>query len=257
MSGNPSHTQAPDPEGLLLCSRYAFPPNSLHFCGPEKQSELKGYIHSNTVHTGLADILGHFETLFPYLQLIASRNDIRDPYDKRVVEAYWIGNALLSRVPQKDFARHYHDFIKRKMSYKHKPASQLFELGFPHHTFHVMNIFMQTGHTHVPQTIESMDQCRIKWGKVLSQTNQVNSGKPTYVVSTDKLYLTKHDTVSLQQNEVISAYTIDGQYKKGDTVSLHWGGICSILTKRNLAYLKRYTDAAIRFWNVYTKRDFI
>ncbi len=34
----------------------------------------------------------------PYLQLIARSNDIADPFDARVVEAYWIGNELLDGV---------------------------------------------------------------------------------------------------------------------------------------------------------------
>ena len=86
-----------DQKGISTCARYAFAPNWFHYCGPEKQKDLKAYIQEQRFRSGITDILHHFETLYPYLLLIASENHLNDPFDRRVVEAYWIGNRFLSR----------------------------------------------------------------------------------------------------------------------------------------------------------------
>ena len=50
------------------------------------------------VDGGLTPLLRRFTGALPYLQLIARANAIADPFDARVVEAYWLGNELLDGV---------------------------------------------------------------------------------------------------------------------------------------------------------------
>src|SRR4030042_1170915 len=95
-----------DMQGVMSCSRYSFAPNSLHYCGPERQSDMLGYVQHEAADKGLAEILHRFDTLYKYLVLIASSNHIHDPFDRRVVEAYWVGNNLLARVKTNQFAQH-------------------------------------------------------------------------------------------------------------------------------------------------------
>src|SRR3989338_5875958 len=92
-------------DGIARCSRYAFGPNRLHLCGPEKNREVLSYMSQNASDEGLKQILREFQTLHPYLVSIAQANRIRDPFDDRVVEAYWIGNELLNAIPAKVFHR--------------------------------------------------------------------------------------------------------------------------------------------------------
>ena len=51
------------------------------------------------VDQGLVQLVQAFSGAWPYLELISAGCDIRDPLDQRVVEAYWVGNELLDRVP--------------------------------------------------------------------------------------------------------------------------------------------------------------
>ena len=82
-------------DGVTRCTRYAFGPNRLHMCGPDMNREVLAYMNEGVTDTGLTNILKEFQALHPYLTKIAHTNQIKDPFDSRVVEAYWIGNELL------------------------------------------------------------------------------------------------------------------------------------------------------------------
>src|SRR3989344_7944280 len=172
-----------DRSGLLTCSAYASPPNSLHYCGPEKQNDLLGYQQEQTSDRGLAEIIAEFQTLYPYLTLIAYENNIRDPFDPRVVEAYWIGNDLLTNVSMNKFYYHLRDTLKLKNKVKPKDLELLFgkldDGMLPHHTFHVLNVFTRTGHHSVQHTLETMDACRIGWGTVIQNSSQLTADGKT------------------------------------------------------------------------------
>src|SRR4029079_19764899 len=85
--------------GPLLFARYAYGPNELGYCGPDAASELFGEATSGHAdERTLRELAGQFEGAYPYLRLIAQANDLADPLDARVVEAYWLGNGLLDRV---------------------------------------------------------------------------------------------------------------------------------------------------------------
>ena len=93
-------------DGILRCSRYAFGPNRLHYCGPDANQEILGYIDTDTKDPGLEKLLSGFQTMYPYLKMIADANNIRDAFDDRVVEAYWIGNELLENAAHKQLFTH-------------------------------------------------------------------------------------------------------------------------------------------------------
>ena len=88
--------------GALLFARYAYPPNALGLCGADSPGTLLEYGDAGASDGGLAELARTFEGAWPYLTLIAEANRIEDPLDPRVVEAYWVGNGLLARVPPAD-----------------------------------------------------------------------------------------------------------------------------------------------------------
>src|SRR3989344_3683662 len=102
--------------GLLQCARYSFAPNQLHYCGPERQRDLEAYLELQLTDGGLVGILNQFDTLYKYLRLIASQNLIRHPFDPRVVEAYWLGNSLLTKAKYRPFA----DLLDNQLEFKKK-----------------------------------------------------------------------------------------------------------------------------------------
>lgn len=231
-------------DGIVRCSRYAFGPNRLHYCGPDKSSEIKGYITEETSDGGLTQLLTQFETMYPYLVHIATANKIRDPFDARVIEAYWIGNSLLDKVAKQDFYLHLRDTL----SLKNKLGTKNFSIvetkidqgALPHHSFHVLDIWKRTGHVERDHTLESMDACRISWGVVESVSG------PFITVSSEPLLyvggkLVLGARVSRKLTRLLEAeYDIE-QLKVGNIVSIHWGVICEILTPRQMASLRKYT----------------
>ena len=95
-------TAVPDPGGPLMFVRYAYPPNSLGYCGPADFTAFREYAVAGVVDGGLVQLAQAFAGAWPYLELIAHGCDISDPLDQRVVEAYWVGNELLDKVPLTD-----------------------------------------------------------------------------------------------------------------------------------------------------------
>lgn len=242
-----------DSTGIVACARYAFAPNYYHYCGPEKQRDLTEYVLTGITDRGLGDILHHFETLYPYLLLIASANHIKDPFDKRVVEAYWLGNSLLNTIPKQAFADHLSDtlLLKKKLpKKKYSPMIDHVPDGIPQHTFHVLNVFMRTGHKKIAHTLSTMDQCRIGWGRVEGVINEKSAnlrmtGKATtgtrYIVKTRPLEYTD-GKLQLGSPAVKEMIGIGITPKAGEWVSIHWGYICEILTdekRKNLAFMTR------------------
>jgi len=231
----------PDTSGIAICARYAFAPNYFHYCGPQKQKDLKEYIGTHTTDKGLVAILNHFETLYPYLLFIASQNHIPNPFDPRVVEAYWLGNTLLDHVKISAFANHLTDTLALKKKIPKKEFTPFMDhaaYGTPNHTYHVLNVFIRTGHHVVPQTLATMDSCRISWGQII-EDGLVKTQPLEYVGG--KLQL---------GNPVLKTVTSIGVApQKGQFVSLHWGYICDVLTGVQLRKLQLYTAHALRSAN--------
>lgn len=239
--------------GILSCTTYAFMPNRLAYCGPDKNRDLFEYGATQTVDQGLKEILAEFQTLWPYLRLIAASNQKNDPFDEKVVEAYWIGNELLETTPIKDFYRH----LALTMNFKKRLGRKSFEylvaklpLGAkPHHTFHVLNIFLRTGHHAIQHTLETMDNCRVSWGEVLEvQTDALSVLSQPLILVGQKLKLGQPIVKKIQRS--IAGHSFLPEPKAGDWVSFHWGFACEKLTRRQVRNLTHYTKEAVSLANL-------
>lgn len=274
-------------DGILRCSKYAFGPNRLHYCGPDKNREIfssiqelsrldeicargreasgdvltgtakresqarkrkdrqtRKFVEEKEADDGLVRIMSQFETMYPYLLHIAEANHIKDPLDDRVVEAYWIGNELLEKIPKRKFYAHLLDGLRLKDKFGAKAFNLIagkINLGaVPHHSFHVFDIWRRTGHIEREHTLESMDSCRISLGKIVSVSG------PFITVLTEplayengKLALGKAVEKKLVR-QLESDYDIE-QLKAGDLVSIHWSVICEKITKKQAENLRKYT----------------
>lgn len=240
--------------GLITCCRYAYPPNSLSLCGPiEEKRNLNYYTTHKVWDLGTKEILSQFSTLYPYLSLISYENNLRDPFDIRTVEAYWLGNSLLKNISKKSFAGHLLEKINLKRKMKNKDLTGILDKfkyeSLPHHSFHVLNIYKRTGHIDIPQTIQTMDACLINYGRVL----QILPGK--IKIRTQRLAL-KNEKLFMEKN-IIRTIIPQGEkdkelqsIKPGDHISYHWGYFCQKLTLRQLSNLKHYTSLSIRSANL-------
>ena len=236
--------------GILTCARYSFAPNYYKYCGPDANKKISSYLQNSHANPNLVEILGQFDVLFRYLSLIAHSNNIADPFDSRVVEAYWIGNRLLERIKPSQLGEHllYDQELKKRLPEKMlKWVLEKVPKGAKiHHSFHVFNVFIRTGHLIAPHTIDTIDQCRIGWGKVV----KVQSAKCK--VQSRKLISQNKKLVLIESERELSA-PIDGSIKNklkpGDLVSFHWGFICDKITPQQAKNLAFYTNHNLRLAN--------
>src|SRR6476661_11111120 len=134
--------QATPLAGQVRFIRYAFMPNQLRYCGGDDNRTIFQYGVEQTVDDGLRPLLKKFTGALPYLQLIARSNGIADPFDDRVVEAYWIGNELLDGVE----VRRLYDSLKERFGKQLSPRMLEMVAGkapagaHPHHSFHVFDV---------------------------------------------------------------------------------------------------------------------
>lgn len=231
-----------DLKGLALASRYSYPPNSLSLCGPDKKSDLKHYSVSLQTDKGTIEILSQFSTLYPYLELIAHKNNIHDPFEKSVVEAYWIGNKLLYSIPIKSFI----SCLSRKIDMRAK--IKIANGALPHHSFHVLNVYKRTGHLNIPHTLETMDACLINWGKIIkiNKDSVVIKTKPLRLINNRLQFGTNTDRTVMSQGD---KDTLFKNLDVGDWISYHWGYFCQKLTTIQLHNLIFYTNISIRHAN--------
>jgi hypothetical protein len=239
-------------DGLLRCSRYAFGPNRLHYCGPDANTELQAYIHEGASDPGLEHLLQGFRTMYPYLRLIADANGIRDAFDERVVEAYWIGNRLLDAVRARALYNHLRDVqrVGGRMGpvVLERLGNKAVRGAVPHHSFHVLEVWKRTGHLEREHTLESMDACRVSWGAVKSADGPfLTVEMQPLVLSNGKLSL--GDPVEQRITRSLGAELDIDTVRPGQIVTMHWGVPCEVIAPFKAAELKRRTLEHIRFAN--------
>lgn len=235
--------------GALLFGRYAFPPNRLGYCGPDDHRALFEYVSSGTTDGGLLELERRFDGAYPYLRLIAQANGISDPFDGRVVEAYWIGNTYLERVAASPFYESLKARFGNRMNAREFTwlSSELEHGARPHHNFHVFDVYRRAGLTRdrgASIALDRMESCRISWGEVIAAEGAVLVVRRAAIALVD-------DKLSLSEPRVIRvARQIDGRgfadgAKVGDTVSIHWDWVCEVLTPSKLERLQRNTQRAM------------
>lgn len=240
-------------EGIMRCSRYSFGPNRLHYCGPDANKELHDLIEGGEDNFGLSSLLKQFKTLFPYLRQIAHANNIKDPFDSRVVEAYWIGNELLESVEQRTLYRFLIEDLRVKDKLKikefHWLEDKIKKGAVPHHSFHVLNIWQQAGHNDFMSDLERMDECRISSGIVMAVKG------PEIIVFTEPLIYTAgkfalgEAAPKTLTRQLEAEYDIE-QIKPGQIVSIHWSVPCEVITPKQAETLRKYTLKNIAFANL-------
>lgn len=240
-------------DGLVRCSRYSFGPNRLHYCGPDANHEMKAYLKEGVSDPGLSLILKQFDTLSKYLRLIARSNNIADTFDDRVVEAYWLGNELLESVEKRALFDSLVDDHKLKKKIRLKDfdslTSKIGQGAVPHHSFHVLNVWRRTGHLDREHTVESMDECRISWGKV----QRVDG--PSLIIQAEPLLYGQGKLYLGEPRERKIARSLEAEHdienaKRGDIITIHWGVPCEVITQWHADILKKYTLRHIALANL-------
>lgn len=226
--------------GPLLFAKYACPPNELGYCGPADYSALRGYGSAGVTGPGLVQLARAFTGAWPYLEVIAAANRIADPLDPRVVEAYWVGNSLLTSVPMRDFGDFLDDSFRARAGRGWEPIAGTVPAGaVPHHSFHVFCVYPWTGLLRAGRTEPSLhvlDQCRIGWGQVITAPDG-----GTVLVRQRPLTWDGRALGFGPSAPRPAAAGFVRSLRPGDWVSLHWDCVCDRLTPAQLQALRRFT----------------
>jgi Family of unknown function (DUF6390) len=228
--------------GALLAAQFSFMPNRLGYCGPEENRAMLDYLADGFSDRGLEQILARFAGAFPYYSFIAAANAIPDPFDPRVIEAYWLGNELLERVEVADLHRHLDERFRGRFPTKllssllgHVPAG-----ARPHHNFHVFSMPVRTAHQEVPHSLETMDECRVSWGRVVADhaDSLLVERRPLCCAGEDIALGPPEPRHILRR---FDGKTFLTAISPGDVVAIHWGCACRKLTPQQVRYLAHYT----------------
>ncbi len=237
--------------GPLLFARYALPPNVLGYCGPDGNElwDQASAIDQEDVEHDLRRLGRAFDGALPYLELIAETTGIGDPFDRRVVHAYWIGNPLLDRVPLLDLGNALRDrFHGRMGSGWIDFTDQLTTSSVPHHSFHVLCVYPWVGLLRsgaVEASLRVLDRCRIRTGTVVEVFDE-------YAAVTWRPLRWSEFRLEIGTEEVEVVQVARGSSSlirplvPGDVVSMHWDWVCDIVTADEAAaidgYLRRHLD---------------
>lgn len=231
---------ATQPSGLLSFIRYAFMPNNLGYCGGNHHEVLFEHAVAGKSDQRLAPLLAKFTGALPYLQTIAAAHHLRDPFDPRVVEAYWLGNGLLDQVEASDLYRSLEERFGRQLTgaTREQVLSKPPQGARPHHLFHVLDVYRHLEHQAI--AMATMDSCRISWGQISAiEGAELLVQRQPLVQDGPDLVLGPAVAVRVLRSISDQGFTDDASV--GDWVSLHWGWTCEILTTRQLTDLRRWS----------------
>jgi hypothetical protein len=246
-------------EGELLHAKHALQPNSLGYCGPDENGRILEHLHTSSISEDLTSTLTRFEAAYPFVRMIAKSTGLQ-PFDKKVTEAYWIGNSLLDHVQPSEFFDFTHrdlDSSRKKVGKKDgvtKAETKLLFREFgaiakPHHTFYVLGMYARSNIKTANQgkLLELMDSCRVSWGRVLEVKDKTLLVDRTPLAFQEQsLLLSGSEKREVRYDREIAPFST---VKRGDWVSLHWNFASEMLTPRQLGNLKKYTALDIEATN--------
>ncbi|MBA2529531.1 MAG: hypothetical protein H0V19_06135 [Euzebyales bacterium] len=236
----------------MLFARYAYPPNERGFCGPDDHLAMLEYGANQVSDPGLVQLARAFTGPWPYLTLIAGAAGIPDPFDRRVVEAYWVGNDLLDRVDMADFGNAVSDRFRKVAGPSWGYLAENIPAGaVAHHSFHVFGVYPWVGLLAAHRggdPLRILDRCRIRWGQVVTATcdEAVVRCRPLTWDGT-RLQLGAPEAETARCAAGGLGFVRD--LAPGDWVALHWDWVCDRLTARQLADLRRFTARQLQITN--------
>lgn len=198
-------------QGLKIAIKYSIVPCQLGYCGPTDEPEKKillEFLRGEKIdEQKIRQILQQFAGTNLYYNFIARSNGITDPFDKKVVEAYWTGNELLDKLN-----------------------------GAGHHSFHVYKIGSITGRIQFTDNLR--DLCRIGWGcvKKIKAEKIIIEHQPIIRNKNNKLELGEETGKIVGWDKIILP-----RLEIGNIVSIHWDKAIEVLEEQQMANLKKFT----------------
>jgi len=238
--------------GIKLAILYGLVPHKLGFCGPKKNKAdalLKFLKNKNNVsEKEVRKILKKFKGAYGYYKLIAKSNRVNDPFDEKVVKAYWVGNELLEKVKFSDLQ----EMIIRELSRSRllpkeivkRKVKEIPKNSKPHHSFHVFVVGSITGRIILKGKL--LDLCRVGWGKVKKVQSSKFKVQSQLVVIYKPLVGKKRLNLGKEiEKEVNWDKDLVPEVKIGDYVSFHWNQVVEVLNNKDVKNLEKYTKITL------------
>lgn len=232
-------------DGHELAARFSYITNALRYCGPSNAADaFVTYFKTKSNKDIVEDALKKFEGLYPYLSSIAKKNG-RHFCDYDVVEAYWIGNALLDVFTDDDLKEIILALAKRGLPKSHadKLIKNLPPGMFPHHDFNVLYVGVGMTSGTVPTTLQNMENCRVSWGTVTQILPQ------KLIVSSQELKLDNKKLILQDALKSVEYKSDILSVKKGDIVAMHWGFAVCVLSPLQQKNVQEYTVKLLNVLN--------
>lgn len=225
-------------KALQFLSRFSLPPNSLGFCGKNSASGRFNKCIMEGKCTGVQDELEKFIVLHPYLRTISKITGL-PKFSYKVAEAYWLGNNELKKADGGDYNLLLKHFVGQGVPkwFVEELEEKRPKNFIPTHLFHVLHVGVGKASGSVPFTIKTINNCMVRWGKVLS----ISDNRMTVSLNSLKRECGSFKLVKIRQKLLIEK-TFTPKLKKGSTVAVHWGQAIKTLTKleeRRLNYWSR------------------
>jgi len=234
-------------DGVALCARFSIATNRLEFCGPSDAAPtLYRAITRGSDLDAARESLRKFEALYPYLDAIGAKHGL-DPFDARVVEAYWVGNELLNAFDRRDFLKILEALVRRGLprSTAERLILHLPVHPTPHHAFHVSFVGVGEVTGHVATTLANIELCRPGWATVVSvEPRTLVLDRSSLELSEGRLALGRPRRVSLAYDPAILP-----EVAGGSRVALHWNHPALVLTDAEASALEHHTRRALEAAN--------
>ena len=234
-------------DGVSLGARFSIATNRLRYCGPaDAEPRLYRAITEGDSLDEARRSLARFEALMPYLEAIAELHGL-DPFDRRVVEAYWLGNELLDGFPRAGFEKLLDRLVRRGLprSMARSLAGRLPDHPIPHHLFHVAFVGVGNVTGHVASTVPNMEACRPAWAEVRA----VEGGR----------LVVRHPELKWADGRIALGPEVDEDVAYdprvlpgvavGRLVALHWHWPAMLLEPGERARLEEYTRRSLEAAN--------
>lgn len=244
--------------GATMFARYAYPPNELGYCGPGDGRDLLDFANAANdlaappVQLNMARRARAFDGAWPYLKYLATVAGADSVMDRRVVEAYWLGNDLLHAGDAASFSETVRNaFATQPGADWPALAPTVSPRPLPHHSFHVFTIYPWVGvlrRTGAAAALEVLDRCRIRWGRVDSVDGdavQVQCQPLTWNGSVLRLGAPRPERARLADQ----GRSLASPVRPGSWVSLHWDWVCDELTEGQLEALIDVTARQLAITN--------
>lgn len=233
-----------DIKALQLESRFSLPPNSLGYCGKNTAPEKFKKCIITGKCAGVEKEVSKFIVLYPYLKTIAKITRL-STFSHQVIESYWLGNDILKKAKAHDYDFLLEQFLKQGIPdfFVEELRLKKPQVFIPNHLFHVLHIGVGKASGAVPFNLDSINNCMIRWGEILS----IKQNKAVINLHSLKTTAQKY-SLTIKKEEIPFNIELVPEIKIGRTVAVHWKMIVKILNIEEEKKIKYWTKEVLKIF---------